>query len=109
MLKSPIFWCANGAVDPLVPAQAETQRWISAFAGMSGHHSSFPRRDWRASVVKQRCILLVTTGHSRSKNGVASLAYAPVVHAEVQRCQQSEFCSNRFAAWIAGSSPAMTK
>jgi hypothetical protein len=27
---------------------------------------------------------LVTTGHSRSKNGVASLAYDPVVHAEMQ-------------------------
>jgi hypothetical protein len=27
---------------------------------------------------------LVTTGHSRSKNGVASLAYDPVVHAESQ-------------------------
>jgi hypothetical protein len=26
--------------------------------------------------------LLVTTGHSRSKNGVASLAYDPVAHAE---------------------------
>jgi len=26
----------------------------------------------------------VTTGHSRSKNGVASLAYDPVVHAEMQ-------------------------
>jgi len=24
---------------------------------------------------------IVTTGHSRSKNGVASLAYDPVVHA----------------------------
>jgi hypothetical protein len=27
---------------------------------------------------------LVTTGHSRSKNGVASLAYDPMVHAEMQ-------------------------
>jgi hypothetical protein len=27
----------------------------------------------------------VTTGHGRSKNGVASLAYDPVVHAEVRR------------------------
>jgi hypothetical protein len=26
----------------------------------------------------------VTTGHSRSKNGVASLAYDPVVHAEAR-------------------------
>ncbi|HEX4408580.1 MAG TPA: hypothetical protein VH206_07400 [Xanthobacteraceae bacterium] len=41
--------------------------------------------------------LLVTTGHSRSKNGVASLAYGLVVHADVK------------AAWIAGSSPAMTR
>jgi hypothetical protein len=30
-----------------------------------------------------RFFLLVTTGHSRSKNGVASLAYAPVVHVEL--------------------------
>jgi hypothetical protein len=28
--------------------------------------------------------LFVTTGHSRSKNGVASLAYDPVVHADVR-------------------------
>jgi hypothetical protein len=28
--------------------------------------------------------LFVTTGHSRSKNGVASLAYDPVFHAEMQ-------------------------
>ena len=34
------------------------------------------------SNVKQRRFLLVTTGHSRLKNGVASLAYDPVVHAE---------------------------
>jgi hypothetical protein len=27
---------------------------------------------------------IVTTGHSRSKNGVTSLAYNPVVHAEVR-------------------------
>jgi hypothetical protein len=27
---------------------------------------------------------IVTTGHSRSKNGVASLAYDPVVHADMQ-------------------------
>jgi len=33
-------------------------------------------------------ILIVTTGHNRSKNGIASLAYAPVVHADVQLCQQ---------------------
>jgi hypothetical protein len=33
--------------------------------------------------------LLVTTGHSRSKNGVASFAYDPVVHADVQRTKQN--------------------
>jgi hypothetical protein len=27
---------------------------------------------------------VVTAGHSRSKNGVATLAYDPVVHAEVR-------------------------
>jgi len=40
---------------------------------------------------------LISTGHIRSKNGVASLAYDPVVHADLK------------AAWIARSSPAMTK
>jgi hypothetical protein len=29
-------------------------------------------------------MLFVTTGHSRSKNGVASLAYDPVVYAEMR-------------------------
>jgi hypothetical protein len=32
-------------------------------------------------------ILIVTTGHSRSKNGVASLAYDPVVHADLRLFQ----------------------
>ena len=31
-----------------------------------------------------RALSLVTTGHSRSKNGVVSLAYDPVVHAEMR-------------------------
>ena len=34
------------------------------------------------SNVKQRRFLLVTTGHSRLKNGVASLAYDPAVHTD---------------------------
>ncbi len=33
--------------------------------------------------------LLVTTGHGRSKNGVASLAYDPVVHADARRTKQN--------------------
>jgi hypothetical protein len=51
---------------------------------------------------------LVTTGHSRSKNGVASLAYDPVVHGEAPRMPtvRSALVTS---AWIAGSSPAMTK
>jgi hypothetical protein len=40
-------------------------------------------------------------GHSRSKNGVASLAYVPAIHA---------FLANRQAAktWMRGTSPRMT-
>jgi hypothetical protein len=52
--------------------------------------------------------LFVTTGHSRSKNGVASLAYDPVVHAERQQTKRPKFGASRPAPWIAGSSPAMT-
>jgi hypothetical protein len=37
-------------------------------------------------------------GHSRSKNGVASLVYAG--HPRLQRC--------RLKTWMAGTSPAMT-
>jgi hypothetical protein len=33
--------------------------------------------------------ILVTTGHSRSKNGVASLASDPVVHADAPRATTS--------------------
>jgi len=36
-------------------------------------------------------------GHSRSKNGVASLAYAPAIHAFL-----------RSQAWMRGTSPRMT-
>jgi hypothetical protein len=36
-------------------------------------------------------------GHSRSKNGVASLAYVPRIHVFL-----------RGTAWMAGTSPAMT-
>ena len=40
------------------------------------------------------------TGHSRSKNGVASLAYVPDIHVlEVAHSRQT---------WMAGTSPAMT-
>ena len=34
---------------------------------------------------RHRNFLGVTTGHSRSKNGIASLAFDPVVHAEGQQ------------------------
>jgi hypothetical protein len=51
-----------------------------------------------ASVVKQRQIPLVTTGLD------------PVVHADVRlHTARPKLCFNVFAAWIAGSSPAMTK
>jgi hypothetical protein len=42
----------------------------------------------------------VMAGHSRSKNGVASLAYDPATH-PLKRTSYE-------ARWIAGSSPAMT-
>ena len=58
----------------------------------------------------QRAPFLVTTGHSRSKNGVASLAYDPVVHADVRRIEATRRISaSQHPAWIAGSSRAMTK
>ena len=41
--------------------------------------------------------LVVIAGHSRSKNGVASLAYDPAIHAELDALR-----------WITGSSPVMT-
>jgi hypothetical protein len=44
---------------------------------------------------------LVTTGHSRLKNGVASLAYAPVVHAERPHGKPHRQSYFTFA-WIAG-------
>ncbi len=40
-------------------------------------------------------------GHSRSKNGVASLAYVPGIHV-LTASQQNK-------TWMAGTSPAMTK
>jgi hypothetical protein len=39
-------------------------------------------------------------GHSRSKNGVASLAFVPGIHVYVPAKQK---------AWMAGTSPAMTR
>jgi hypothetical protein len=39
-------------------------------------------------------------GHSRSKNGVASLAYVPGIHI-LAGCQRSK-------TWMAGMNPAMT-
>jgi len=38
-------------------------------------------------------------GHSRPKDGVASLAYVPGIHALLR---------NKRKAWMAGTSPAMT-
>jgi hypothetical protein len=39
-------------------------------------------------------------GHSRSKNGVASLAYVPGIHV---------FQPANLKTWMAGTSPAMTE
>jgi hypothetical protein len=39
-------------------------------------------------------------GHSRSKNGVASLAYVPGIHVFKRRGEPK--------TWMAGTSPAMT-
>jgi hypothetical protein len=62
--------------------------------------------EFRKPQCQAATLSLVTTGHSRSKNGIASLAYDPVVHADVQLRKLS---GSFLAAWIAGSSPAMTK
>jgi hypothetical protein len=74
------------------------------------HKKSLSRRD-RARVLQAKLsnsphLPFVTTGHSRSKNGIASLAYDPVVHSEMQ---QQRLSGSFVAAWIAGSSPTMTK
>jgi hypothetical protein len=43
-------------------------------------------------------------GHSRSKNGVASLAYAPAIHVLLRHCEQSEAIQrNKRKNWIASS------
>jgi hypothetical protein len=53
---------------------------------------------------------LVITGHSRSKNGVASLAYDPVIHLAVRRkmdCRVKPGNDEEFgAAAVAFGSPA---
>jgi hypothetical protein len=41
-------------------------------------------------------------GHSRSKNGVASLAYVSAIHVFVKREKKSK-------TWMRGSSPRMTE
>jgi|GEM_PF-4894321 len=50
---------------------------------------------------RARNVSHVMPGHSRSKNGVASLAYVPGIHALLVFCM--------LKTWMAGSSPAMTK
>jgi hypothetical protein len=62
-------------------------------------HGAAPRRTASAAtdtLFAGRCEAIfrfVTSGHSRSKNGVASLAYDPVVHAEVGRFMDSRIKS----------------
>jgi hypothetical protein len=46
-------------------------------------------------------------GQSRSKNGVALLAYVPGIHAEPVMHRMKY--SRSGAAWMAGTSPAMTE
>ena len=43
----------------------------------------------------------IMPGHSRSKNGVASLAYVPGIHVL--------FMATESKTWMAGTSPAMTE
>jgi hypothetical protein len=45
-------------------------------------------------------------GQSRSKNGVASLAYDPAIRRPRKRTSKTSIWQS---GWIAGSSPAMTK
>jgi hypothetical protein len=47
-------------------------------------------------------------GHSRPKDGVASLAYDPGIHAKAPRNAIGTIGICRAISWIAGSSPAMT-
>jgi hypothetical protein len=73
--------------------------------------SSFEARRKRAEHLRMRSLIpaalfppFVTTGHSRSKNGVASLAYAPVVHAGGQQTKNlRRIFASVAPAWIAGS------
>jgi hypothetical protein len=48
-------------------------------------------------------------GHSRSRNGVASLAYDPRIHPAREIAGHFRKAIHHLtSAWIAGSSPAMT-
>ena len=54
----------------------------------------------RISLRSIRTTILVMPAHSRSKNGVASLAYVAGIHVFMVRVKPK--------TWMAGTSPAMT-
>src|SRR3981189_3723692 len=64
---------------------------------MSEWPTNFMLRDAAAGISFSPFFFFIR-GHSRSKNGVASLAYDPRIHPSSQEKR-----------WIAGASPAMTK
>jgi hypothetical protein len=43
----------------------------------------------------------VMAGHSRPKDGVATLAYVPAIHVLLSECQKK--------SWMPGTSPGMTR
>jgi hypothetical protein len=61
-----------------------------------------PPGEGEIKIRSRGAFFFVTTGHSCSKNGVASLAYDPVVHAEptLDKPHRQSCCTS---GWIAGS------
>jgi hypothetical protein len=51
---------------------------------------------------------IVIAGHSRPKDGVASLAYDPAIHDDSPRVAAESFVTAARTAWMPGSSPGMT-
>jgi hypothetical protein len=52
--------------------------------------------------------LVVIAGHSRSKNGVASLAYDPAIHTASSLAEFIPPFDSLRVAWTTGSSPVVT-
>ena len=79
MISAPIIiLCGDILLRPLPLRERKKLRHARGVVLAARMRASFASRH-----VKQH-LLFVTIGHSRSKNGVALLAYDPVVHTEVQ-------------------------